>query len=105
MLLKRTNKRQEVMSNKSQWKSSVYDLGEIKAGTTNAAEFDYVGNKTIRNIHPSCGCTNAQFNPATKKLSVSYKNSTNSGVNISKHINVSYTDGTYETLNIKAVTT
>lgn len=54
------------------WKEPIQDLGEIKARQKHQIVFEYEGDIKVKEIKPSCGCTNTDWNPENKTLRVTY---------------------------------
>lgn len=95
------------------WKETTIDLGEVKKKSLISVEF--IGRKLIKEIvgiRASCGCTTPIYDEDEKKLKVSFKTGVipfhlrKQGFYLAnKKITITYQDGTFEELFIKAKVT
>lgn len=88
------------------WKEQKIDLGNILAGVTSTATFQYLGEKKIKNATASCGCTIPELNRETAVVKAAYtpkaiKMDQRSRLD-TKRITVLFEDGTEDILEITA---
>ena len=95
------------------WDRKSINFGEVAAGSSQDFTFKYLGNKTIRKVNSSCGCTvtttknnlisgtwsiaqdfsgvkNNRMVPSSKTLTVLFEDSTRETLTISATINKNY---------------
>ena len=95
------------------WDRKSINFGEVAAGSSQDFTFKYLGNKTIRKVNSSCGCTvtttknnlisgtwsiaqdfsgvkNNRMVPSSKTLTVLFEDSTTETLTISATINKNY---------------
>ena len=83
------------------WKNQIIDLGQIVKGKSYYATFFYTGDKKIKDVSVSCGCTTPSITPDAVTLKLSY--SIFSGPlakKINKFATVHFEDGSTEMLQI-----
>lgn len=88
------------------WRNSTINLGNILPLSSHTVEFIYDGDKEIRRVTASCGCTQTLITP--KGIKVTYKADRlelSTRINITKTITVFYKDHSKDTLTIKGVIT
>lgn len=95
----------------SHWKNPIINLGVIQAGTPKKVTFYALpGMPSIEKITPYCGCTTTNYNKEKGELVITYSNSkipvqVQGPQSTSKRIDILYSDGLTDVLNIKAVRT
>ena len=85
------------------WNSLVYDFGKVVGNTRCYYNFIYNGNKTIREIIPSCGCTTTEIlnNAIGVTYIAPYAPPGVKELTFEKSISVYFTDNTKDDLLIK----
>lgn len=93
----------------SYFKESVKNIGSIRRGKIVKVNFEAVITiPVITNLISSCGCAKVVYNPVTRILEVTYKageipKHITGNQNINASINVYYSNGESEVLNIKGL--
>lgn len=91
------------------WKNKEIDLGNIESRKSYNVTFEYVGNKEIRRLTSSCGCTKPKLDnnivKVTYQPSPVAKQTKDAGMNYyssRKYVTVYFTDNTNSVLLVKA---
>lgn len=91
------------------WRKKVINLGNIPVGKKQTVIFEALVPLQIRTLTSSCGCTTPVYNEQNNTVEVSYTPGripyhlqVDGEQRTSKTVTVYYTDGTDETLTIKA---
>ena len=93
----------------SYFKESVKNIGSIRKGKVLKVNFEaLITIPVITNLISSCGCAKVVYNPMTRILEVTYKageipKHITGNQNINASINVYYSNGESEVLNIKGL--
>lgn len=85
------------------WSPNSHFFPNVSPGTVVQCEFNYSGNKVIKNVSAGCGCTTAIQNG--KRINASLKTSIPDYLDtmqMSKTITVKYEDDTTDVLTINA---
>lgn len=56
----------------NKWLNPEQDLGNIPEGRETKVNFYYEGTTNIKEINPTCGCTQANWDKESKQISVTY---------------------------------
>ncbi len=83
------------------WNKTSHDFGDQPEGQWLTTTFEYLGDKKIRNIEPSCDCTTHKVNG--KLLLVLWKTKVKRRErDISTDLTIEYSDGSIDILELKA---
>lgn len=87
------------------WSETIVDKGVIPKNSTITHKFIYSGDKQIKKVVPLCSCIKATIHHPDYTFRLKVKNNTGQNKQISKMIEVHYSDGTRSFLIIKAIVT
>ena len=84
------------------WDKKLHDFGTVPKGCTLKTEFEYLGNKQIKEIEPTCNCVGFILEGNCLKVKWNVKKVAVVSYQSNKTVMVVYEDGTLDDLTLTA---